>query len=126
WAREFRAGAAFLARRCDVPIVPVHLEGTRRILRKGEGAKGIRRSTTTVTFGRPITASGHDNRALAARIELDVAVLADEQATDWWSARKRAAAGTTPPLSGPAGGAWRRAWALGEGRRRPTGIRWPA
>ena len=126
WTREFRAGAAFLARRCNVPIVPVHLEGTRRILRKGTGAKGIRRSTTTVTFGRPIIAAGEDNRALAARVEHDVAVLADEQATDWWSARKRAASGTTPSLSGPSAGAWRRAWASGEGRRRPTGIRWPA
>ena len=126
WAREFRAGAAFLARRCGVPIVPVHLEGTRRVLRKGEGAKGVRRSTTTVTFGRPIVASGEDNRALAAHIEHEVAVLADEQATDWWSARKRAATGTTPALSGPPGSAWRRAWALGEGRRRPAGVRWPA
>jgi 1-acyl-sn-glycerol-3-phosphate acyltransferase len=126
WAREFRAGAAFLARRGEVPVVPVHLEGTRRILRKGEGVKGLRRSTTTVTFGRPIYASGEDNRKFAARIEREVAILADEQATDWWSARKRAASGATPPLTGPPGDAWRRSWALGEGRRRPTGVRWPA
>jgi 1-acyl-sn-glycerol-3-phosphate acyltransferase len=110
-----------------VPIVPVHLEGTRRILRKGQGLKGVRRSTTTVTFGRPIVAAPReDNRSLAARVEREVAVLADEQATDWWAARQRAAEGTTPAITGPPSGAWRRAWALGDSRRRPTGIRWPA
>jgi 1-acyl-sn-glycerol-3-phosphate acyltransferase len=126
WAHEFRAGAAFLARRAGVPIVPVHLEGTRRILRKGAGPARLRRSTTAVTFGRPVFPEDSDNRALAARVERAVAVLADEQATDWWSARRRAARGTTPPLAGPDQGAWRRAWALGEGRRQPTGVRWPA
>ena len=126
WAREFRAGVGFLARRRGVPIVPVHLEGTRRILRKGEGLRGVRRSTASVTFGRPIHAGEDDNRELSARVERAVAVLADEQRTDWWTARRRAASGTTPPLRGPDTGAWRRAWTLGEGRRRPTGTRWPA
>ena len=126
WAREFRGGAAFLARRVNVPVVPVHLEGTRRILRKGRGLAGVRRSTTHVTFGRPIDPAGMETKELSARIERDVAILADEVGTDWWTARRRAAGGTTPPLSGPEGGAWRRAWTLGEGRRRPSGVRWPA
>jgi len=125
WGREFRAGAAFLAVRLGVPIVPVHLEGTRRVLRKGGGR--VRRSSTTVTFGRPIRPAdaGGDARALAASVERAVAVLADEQASDWWVARRRAADGTTPPLRGPDAGSWRRSWALGEGRRRATGPRWP-
>jgi 1-acyl-sn-glycerol-3-phosphate acyltransferase len=126
WAQEFRGGAAFVARQCDVPVVPVHIEGTRRILRRGSGA--FRPSTTTVTFGAPMWAGeGEDARKFAARIEDAVAVLADEQATDWWSAQRRAAAGTTPALSGPAAGAWRRTWALGESRRRtgPDDAPWP-
>jgi 1-acyl-sn-glycerol-3-phosphate acyltransferase len=53
-------------------------------------------------------------------------VLADELATDWWSARRRAADGTTPALRGPASGSWRRSWSLGEGTRRQIGRRWPA
>jgi 1-acyl-sn-glycerol-3-phosphate acyltransferase len=126
WAREFRGGAAFLARRGGVPLVPVHLEGTRRILRKGKGAAGVRRSTTHVTFGRPVWPEGVDTHDLSARVERDVTILADEQATDWWMARRRAAAGTTPLLTGPPAGPWRRAWTLPEGRRRPTGTRWPA
>ena len=126
WAHEFRGGAAFLARRCAVPIVPVHIEGTRRILRKGKGAAAIRRSRTHVTFGRPISPEGIDTKTLTAAVEREVTILAEEQATDWWTARKRAAAGATTPLSGPAAGAWRRSWALGEGRRRAGGVRWPA
>jgi hypothetical protein len=39
-------------------------------------------------------------------------VLADEQTTDWWTATRRAAARTTPALTGPAAGAWRRTWTL--------------
>ncbi|MCU1462091.1 MAG: hypothetical protein JWO37_2166, partial [Acidimicrobiales bacterium] len=34
-------------------------------------------------------------------------------------------AGATPPLTGPDAGAWRRTWALGEGKRRRTGPAWP-
>ena len=126
WAQEFRGGAAFVARQCGVPVVPIHIEGTRRILRRGGGA--LRPSTTTVTFGAPMRpADGEDARKFAARIAAAVATLADEQATDWWSARRRAAHGDTPSLSGPAAGAWRRTWALGENRRRtgPDEVPWP-
>lgn len=126
WAQSHRAGAAYLALRSGRPIVPVHLEGTRRILRKGTGR--ITPSTTSVTFGRPLSpAAGEDARDLAMRVERAIAVLADEQSTDWWSARLRAASGATPELTGPQAAAWRRFWSLGEGRRpgRPKLPRWP-
>jgi 1-acyl-sn-glycerol-3-phosphate acyltransferase len=121
WAQEFKAGAAYIATRCGVPVVPVHVEGTRRVWRKGGR---LRRASTAVTFGRPI-APGTDPRALAPTVERAVAVLADEQATDWWSARRRQAAGTTPSLRGPDASAWRRSWTRREDERRPMGIRWP-
>ncbi|HEX7166723.1 MAG TPA: lysophospholipid acyltransferase family protein [Acidimicrobiales bacterium] len=126
WAQEHRSGAAYLAIREGLPVVPVHLEGTRRVLRKGSGR--VRPSTTTVTFGGPMRPlDGEDPRDFAVRIEREVAVLADEQATDWWSARRRAAAGATPPLTGPDAAMWRRYWSLGEGRRprRPRTPSWP-
>jgi 1-acyl-sn-glycerol-3-phosphate acyltransferase len=126
WAQPHRAGAAYLAIRSNVPVVPVHLEGTRRILRKGTGR--ITPSTTTVTFGAPLRAhAGEDPREFALRIERAVEVLADEQSSDWWSARRRAAAGTTPSLTAPEASEWRRSWQLGEGRRpsRPKLPRWP-
>jgi 1-acyl-sn-glycerol-3-phosphate acyltransferase len=125
WGREFKAGAAYLATKAAVPVVPVHLEGSRRVWRKGGH---LRPATTSVTFGSPLTPGGtlSDARALAAAMEQAIAVLADEQAGDWWSARRRAAAGSTPPLQGPPASAWRRSWELGEGRRRVSGPRWPS
>lgn len=126
WGQPFRGGAAYLALRCGVPVVPVHIDGTGRILRKGQ--KLPRPATTRVTFGAPLVPEeGTDSRRFAARIEQAVAQLADEVTTDWWSARRRAHAGTTPPLSGPDAPAWRRAWALGDPdrRRRRERRRWP-
>jgi 1-acyl-sn-glycerol-3-phosphate acyltransferase len=133
WGQAHRAGTAWLAVRTGRPIVPVHIEGTRQMLAKG--TTRLRTGTTHVTFGRPLRASlDEDPRILAGTLERAVAALADEQTTDWWTARKRAAAGTTPSLTGPDAGAWRRAWALeprpsGERRRRrqsrPGPSDWP-
>jgi 1-acyl-sn-glycerol-3-phosphate acyltransferase len=124
WGQEHRPGPAWLALRAGVPVVPVHLEGTRRILPRGGGK--LRLSTTAVTFGAPLHALPDDDaRSLAARIEAEIAVLADEHASGWWAARRRAAAGTTPSLTGPPASAWRRTWALGERRRRTPSRAWP-
>jgi aconitate hydratase len=125
WGQPHKGGAAWLAQRAGVPVVPIHLAGTGRILPKG--AKRPRPGRTIVTFGRPLRpADGEDARAFAARVEAAVAALADEATGDWYEARRRAHAGTTPSLTGPAESSWRRAWALGErvGRKRPT-RRWP-
>ena len=128
WGQPFRGGAAYLALRCGVPVVPVHVEGTGRILRKGK--KRPTPSATRLTFGRPLWADeSEDSRRFAARIERAVAALADEATTDWYTARRRAHEGTTPPLSGPdAPSPWRRAWALGDRgptRRRASPRKWP-
>ena len=126
WGQEFRGGAAFLAIRCKVPVVPIHLQGTGRILRKGRTLP--RPSRTTVTFGDPVRANDDENaRAFAVRLQAAVAALGDEASSDWWQARRRAHAGTSPGLTGPAIGAWRRAWVLGD-RNRGSGMkrpRWP-
>lgn len=128
WGQPHRAGAAWMAARTGRPIVPVHVEGTRRILAKG--SKRIRPGRTQVTFGRPLRPEpGGDPRALAGEVEAAIAALADEVENDWYTARQRAAAGTTPPLTGPEGPGWRRSWALGDQgaaeRRRRRRERWP-
>lgn len=127
WAQPFKAGAAYLSLRVGAPVVPIHLEGTGRVF--GKGAKRVRPGRTAVTFGGPLyPAEGEKAAAFAGRIEHAVSVLADEQATDWWSARRRASAGDTPTLSGPSVGAWRRSWALQRDARRSstdTTPRWP-
>ncbi|HEX3394586.1 MAG TPA: lysophospholipid acyltransferase family protein [Acidimicrobiales bacterium] len=133
WGQDFRGGAAYLAIRCQRPVVPVYVEGTRRILKKGAqlptpiGRPFARGTGVRVTFGKPLWAQlGEDSRRFAVRVEAAVAELGDETATDWWTARRRAAAGTTPSLTGPTTAPWRRAWALDDQRRRrgadPT---WP-
>jgi 1-acyl-sn-glycerol-3-phosphate acyltransferase len=128
WGQPHRAGAAWLAVRTGRPLVPIHLEGTRKILAKGSGR--IRPGRTHVTFGRPLRpAQGDDPRALAVSLEKAIAGLADEMTTDWYSARRRAAEGTTPTLEGPDASTWRRSWALGDtpaqrrAKRKPH--RWP-
>jgi 1-acyl-sn-glycerol-3-phosphate acyltransferase len=124
WAQPFRGGAAYLAQRTGLPVVPVHLEGTRRVLKRG--ARVPSPATVHVSFGSPLRAHpGEDARSFGPRIERAVATLADERATDWWTARRRAAARTTPTLTGPDAPSWRRAWALDEGRRARAGRRWP-
>jgi 1-acyl-sn-glycerol-3-phosphate acyltransferase len=128
WGQPFRGGAAYLALRCHVPVVPVHIEGTGRILRKGENRP--RRSPTRLTFGEPLwPAEGEDSRRFATRIEAAVAALADEVGSDWYAARQRAHRAETPSLAGPDASSWRRAWALGDRgpkrRRRSEEHRWP-
>ncbi len=125
WGQPFRGGAAYLAIRCGVPVVPVHLAGTGRVLPKGKSRPKPAR--TVVTFGSPLRADeGERSQAFADRLEKAVAALADEATTDWYSARRRANAGETPVLSAPDSGAWRRAWAVSAQRKkRPTGKPWP-
>jgi 1-acyl-sn-glycerol-3-phosphate acyltransferase len=114
WGQTHRPGAAWLAVRTNRAVVPVYVEGTRRVLPRH--GNRLRPATTRVSFGQPIRpVPGIDARALAVTIEQALGVLADEQVTDWWTARRRAAQGTTPALTGPPGARWRRAWALTDG-----------
>ncbi|MGH9113939.1 MAG: lysophospholipid acyltransferase family protein, partial [Acidimicrobiales bacterium] len=100
WGQEFHGGAAYLALRCGVPVVPIHLQGTGRILRKGK--RWPTPATASVTFGAPLAPSSADNaRRLSAAIQRAVEALGDEATTDWWSARRRAHGGASPALTGP-------------------------
>jgi 1-acyl-sn-glycerol-3-phosphate acyltransferase len=124
WGQPHKGGAAYLSVRCGVPVVPVHLDGTGRVLPRGAGRP--RPQTVVVNFGAPLwPTDDEDARRFSVRIEAGVAELADETATDWWSARRRARQGGTPSLLGPEDG-WRRAWASPDRRPRlsDSGPRW--
>lgn len=127
WSRKHRPGAAFLAKQTDAPVVPVYLDGTGTVLPKGKNWPT--RSRCAVVFGEPMRLGpDEDARAFAERVERRVGELADEFAQGWWQARKNAYRRSTPDMTGPEAGAWRRRWALGPkpGERRPTGRkRWP-
>jgi 1-acyl-sn-glycerol-3-phosphate acyltransferase len=127
WGQDFTGGAAYLASRTGATVVPVHLDGTRHILPKG--SSGFRRTRTTITFGTPMRPGEDEStRRFATRIETAVATMANEAGTDWWTARKDAARGTTPPLQGPDVAAWRRSWMLTpapDWSEPDDGVRWP-
>jgi 1-acyl-sn-glycerol-3-phosphate acyltransferase len=125
WGQPHKGGAAYLSVRCGVPVVPVHLNGTGRVLPKGSTRPEPH--TVVLNFGAPLTpAEGQDARGFAVDIEAAIAALADETATDWWSARRRARSGATPSLAGPEHSSWRRDWTSPEQRPlRRTRRRWP-
>ncbi len=109
WGQPHKGGAAYLAARCEVPVVPIHIDGTDRVLPKGAGRPDPQR--VTVSFGEPMWAGELDARRFAPRIEAALERIADESGTDWYQARLRAARDETPSLRGPEGASWRRDWA---------------
>lgn len=112
WGQVHKGGAAYLAVRCGVPVVPLHLDGTDLVLPKGRSRP--RPARVTVSFATPLhPAEGEDARRFAARIEAGIEMLADEARTDWYAARLRAGRGDSPSLRGPEVDSWRRDWALG-------------
>ena len=131
WGQEFKGGAAYLAGRTGVPVVPVFIDGTGSIY--GKGMKRPKPGATKVVFGSPLwPEDGENTRRFNARIEAAVTALGDEALTDFWTARKNAAAGANPKLTGPEYNSWRRQWALAEhrklgkaGQRRRQRRRWP-
>ena len=63
WFQELRGGAAYLASRTGRPVVPMHIDGTFRILPRG--GERLRRNPTRITFGTPLTLrDGEDARRL--------------------------------------------------------------
>lgn len=130
WGQPFKGGAAYLAVRCGVPVVPVHIHGTDRLFPKGSSRP--KPGSTRVSFGPPLVAGDdEDSRHFGPRIETAVAALADETTSDWYSARRRLHRGETPSLTGPDASSWRRTWELGprkplhRGRRPKQERSWP-
>jgi 1-acyl-sn-glycerol-3-phosphate acyltransferase len=71
---DFKPGAAWIARRADVPVLPVHVAGTFDVLPKGRSLP--RRRPVIVTFGEPMSIiDGEDARAFNVRIEAAVTAL---------------------------------------------------
>ena len=132
WGQPFKGGAAFLSDKSNAAVVPVHIDGSGVIW--GKGSKRLKPGSTKITFGAPLRMGEKENvRRFNERIERAVAQLGDESLDDWWTAKQKAAAGRTTGLTGPAATGWRRAWALGEhrrkgkaGQRRRQKRRWPS
>jgi 1-acyl-sn-glycerol-3-phosphate acyltransferase len=75
--REFKEGAAYLAIKGGVPIVPVGIDGAREILPMGSGC--VRSGRVILRIGDPIPTANlklHDRAELTRKLELQVAELA--------------------------------------------------
>jgi 1-acyl-sn-glycerol-3-phosphate acyltransferase len=111
WTRPFRHGAAFLAVRHDVPVVPIAIRGSYAAMPRGRAWPVPGRPPVTVRFGDPLHADdGEGARELGARVEAAVAGLLDEDSSTWWQAQRNMAAGRTPSTTAPDVAAWRRVW----------------
>jgi 1-acyl-sn-glycerol-3-phosphate acyltransferase len=119
WMRQFRLGAAYLAKQHGVPVVPVGIRGSFAAMPRGRGWPVPGRPPVAVRFGEPLHPSADEGvRELGARIETAVAELVDEDTETWWEAKRRAAIGATPSTAGPQVAQWRRVWAQTESPRR--------
>jgi 1-acyl-sn-glycerol-3-phosphate acyltransferase len=121
WAGEFRRGSAHLALTARVPVVPIAIRGSFAAMPRGRGWPVPGRLPVRVRYGTPVLPGPQDDAAaLTDRLRAQMAVLADEDATDWYGALRRAADGATPSLAGPDAARWRRVWEatapLGEDR----------
>ena len=100
WFQEFHGGAAYLARRTGRPRRP---RPHRR--HPADPAQGRRPRPPPADPDHlrdpPVAGRGRGRPAFGTRIETAMATMADESRTDWWTARRRAAAGTTPSPRGP-------------------------
>lgn len=111
WMGRFQLGAAFLAVRHQVPVVPIAHRGTFNAMPRGQNWPGHGRRQLSLRFGPALQPAEQDTaRTFAPRIRDVVAALLDEDASTWWEARRRAARGATPDPAGPAVAQWRRVW----------------
>lgn len=125
WGQTHKGGAAYLATKLGLPVVPIHIDGTGRVLPKGSKLPEPER--VIVNFGEPLhPAKGDDARSFVGTIESAIETLADETASDWWSAKVRAKRGSTTSIAGPELDSWRKQWCSPERQplKRPK-RRWP-
>jgi len=67
---RFQPGAAMIAARLEVPVVPVRLVGLDRVLH--QSWRFPKRGPARVTFGAPMSLKGNDYAEMAARLEAAV------------------------------------------------------
>ena len=77
--RDFKEGAAFIAIKARVPLVPIALKGTREVLPFGSGT--VRTGSVTMRIGDPIPtsqASPHDRVRLTEELRHRIIALQEE------------------------------------------------
>ena len=92
--KEFKTGAVRIAARVGVPVVPVILWGTQRMMTKDHPRDFSRGKTITISVGTPLHPAGDDPAAETAELHqvmssmLDEAIRAypsaEQPAGSWW------------------------------------------
>ncbi len=92
--KEFKTGAVRIAARVGVPVVPVILWGTQRMMTKDHPRDFSRGKTITISVGTPLHPTGDDPAAETAELHqvmssmLDEAIRAypsaEQPAGSWW------------------------------------------
>lgn len=109
WMGEFKGGAAYLSVKANVKIIPIHIAGARKLLKKG--SKKLVSGTTEIRFG-PILEPETNIREFNLKIQKTIAMLADEASSNYYEALKRFKQDATPDPMGPNVSPWRRSWLL--------------
>jgi 1-acyl-sn-glycerol-3-phosphate acyltransferase len=111
WITDFRAGAAFLALRAMVPVVPVAIAGTFHAMPRGRAWPAPGRPPVRVRFAPAVQPRPQERaRELNGRVQRALEVALHEDATTWWEAISAEARDELPSYAGPAGARWRRVW----------------
>lgn len=76
--KEFKTGAVRIAAEAGVPLIPVILWGTHRMMTKGHPRDFSRGKTITIKVGEPLHPTGDDPVAETAELKQRMSVLLDE------------------------------------------------
>jgi 1-acyl-sn-glycerol-3-phosphate acyltransferase len=105
--KEFKTGAVRIAASAGVPVVPVILWGTQRMMTKDHPRDFSRGKTITISVGTPLHPTGDDPAAETADLHrvmssmLDEAIgaypAAEQPEGSWWLPRRYG--GTAPTLA---------------------------
>jgi 1-acyl-sn-glycerol-3-phosphate acyltransferase len=102
--KELKTGAVRIAAETGVPLVPVVLWGTQRMMTKGHPRDFSRGKTITITVGEPLRPAGVDPVAETAELKAAMAGLLDRAVREypqrepgaWWEPARYG--GTAPTL----------------------------
>ncbi len=102
--KEFKTGAVRIAASAGVPLVPVILWGTQRMMTKDHPRDFSRGKAISIRIGAPLHPTGADPEAETAELKAAMSLLLDEaiagypqaEAGTWWTPRSHG--GTAPTL----------------------------
>jgi 1-acyl-sn-glycerol-3-phosphate acyltransferase len=103
--KEFKSGAVRMAAEAGVPVIPMVLWGTQRILTKDHPRDFSRHRTIAITVGEPITVTGEDDpveatahlrSTMAGMLDRTIRAYPEQPAGAWWLPASYGGSAPTP------------------------------